>query len=336
MCVPLILQNKLSLAESFVTGHSHLEKHLVTLLDSWCHPSFSLEEICRYESRPHVHERLCVAVRTCLTCRRLVCRTFDTNFHSLQMKWLKNAHLEAKCPQRPANARSSSATPTAPPTGAGCLFKLNEHFQDFFRYGASMMQSYLQSHTLPLVSPQALLSPLCFQTLHGSNPTQDAHQACLPSHGEIQHWPRCVCVCVWAPARLIRWVWPHVFDAGLCPNALHKRRLDSLRFLMYSRFVEVRVANVHLSLKWQLITVITDSSSYWLAVNFSFSHTCKCKLSSTPVLVSCTACMLLYLTHWWVQIYTDLYPSSKGKIEMYLPVTLSRNLGKVCFLFRPQ
>lgn len=41
----------------------------------------------------------------------------------------------------------------------------------------------------------------------------------------------------------------HVFDAGLCPNALHKRRLDTLRFLMYSRFIEVRVANVHLSLK---------------------------------------------------------------------------------------
>lgn len=50
MCVPLILQNRLSLAESFVTGHSHLEKRLVTLLDSWCHPSFSLEEICRYGS----------------------------------------------------------------------------------------------------------------------------------------------------------------------------------------------------------------------------------------------------------------------------------------------
>lgn len=30
-----------------------------------------------------------------------------------------------------------------------------------------------------------------------------------------------------------------LFGAGLCPNALHKRRLDSLRFLMYKRFVEV-------------------------------------------------------------------------------------------------
>ncbi|KAM7393044.1 hypothetical protein PAMA_007930 [Pampus argenteus] len=45
MCVPLILQDKISLAESFVTGHSHLELQLVTLLDSWCHPCFSMEAI---------------------------------------------------------------------------------------------------------------------------------------------------------------------------------------------------------------------------------------------------------------------------------------------------
>ncbi|XP_031133903.1 exonuclease mut-7 homolog isoform X1 [Sander lucioperca] len=45
MCVPLILQNKLPLAESFVIGHNHLEQRLVTLLDLWCHPSFSVEEI---------------------------------------------------------------------------------------------------------------------------------------------------------------------------------------------------------------------------------------------------------------------------------------------------
>ena len=48
MCVPLILQNKLALVESYVAGHSYLEQRLVTLLDSWCHPSFSLEEITRY------------------------------------------------------------------------------------------------------------------------------------------------------------------------------------------------------------------------------------------------------------------------------------------------
>ncbi|XP_026152759.1 exonuclease mut-7 homolog [Mastacembelus armatus] len=47
MCIPLILQNKLSLAESFVTGHNHLEQQLVTLLDSWCHPYFSVEEISK-------------------------------------------------------------------------------------------------------------------------------------------------------------------------------------------------------------------------------------------------------------------------------------------------
>ncbi|XP_076025280.1 exonuclease mut-7 homolog [Genypterus blacodes] len=47
ICVPLILQDKMSLAESFVTGHRHLEERLVTLLDSWCHPSFNAGEIRR-------------------------------------------------------------------------------------------------------------------------------------------------------------------------------------------------------------------------------------------------------------------------------------------------
>ncbi|XP_029371434.1 exonuclease mut-7 homolog isoform X2 [Echeneis naucrates] len=52
ICIPLILQDKLSLAESFVTGHNQLEQQLVTLLDSWCHPSFSLEEIIK--QFPHI------------------------------------------------------------------------------------------------------------------------------------------------------------------------------------------------------------------------------------------------------------------------------------------
>ncbi|RVE65656.1 hypothetical protein OJAV_G00118850 [Oryzias javanicus] len=47
MCVPLILLDKLSLVESFVSGHSQLEQQLVTLLDSWCHPNFSVERIYR-------------------------------------------------------------------------------------------------------------------------------------------------------------------------------------------------------------------------------------------------------------------------------------------------
>lgn len=47
MCVPLILQDKLSLAESYVTGHNQLERRLVTLLDSWCHPSFCVDVISK-------------------------------------------------------------------------------------------------------------------------------------------------------------------------------------------------------------------------------------------------------------------------------------------------
>ncbi|XP_041666203.1 exonuclease mut-7 homolog isoform X2 [Cheilinus undulatus] len=47
MCIPLILQNKLASAESFVTGHKDLEQQLVTLLDSWCHPNFSVEPVLK-------------------------------------------------------------------------------------------------------------------------------------------------------------------------------------------------------------------------------------------------------------------------------------------------
>ncbi|KAG7477303.1 hypothetical protein MATL_G00092920 [Megalops atlanticus] len=47
VCVPLILQNKLSLAESYVQGNGCLEQALVKLLDSWCAPDFSLAQLCR-------------------------------------------------------------------------------------------------------------------------------------------------------------------------------------------------------------------------------------------------------------------------------------------------
>ncbi|XP_057674947.1 exonuclease mut-7 homolog isoform X2 [Corythoichthys intestinalis] len=45
VCVPLIFQDKLSLAESFVKGHVHLQQQLVSLLDSWCHPDFSVKDM---------------------------------------------------------------------------------------------------------------------------------------------------------------------------------------------------------------------------------------------------------------------------------------------------
>ncbi|XP_037340453.2 exonuclease mut-7 homolog isoform X2 [Pungitius pungitius] len=107
MCVPLILQNKLGMAESFVTGDNHLEQQLVTLLDSWCHPGFREEEISK--RFPHL---------------------------------------------------------------------------------------FVTKHCMSLIDPKIL-------TKH-----------------------------------IFRLVEKFNIDQGLCPNALHKRRLDSLRFLMYKRFVE--------------------------------------------------------------------------------------------------
>ncbi|XP_074545818.1 exonuclease mut-7 homolog [Halichoeres trimaculatus] len=66
ICIPLILQNKLSLAENFVAGHNHLEQRLVTLLDSWCHPLFSVEHVMKNfprltlskQSVDHIHPKL--------------------------------------------------------------------------------------------------------------------------------------------------------------------------------------------------------------------------------------------------------------------------------------
>ncbi|XP_068190756.1 exonuclease mut-7 homolog isoform X2 [Antennarius striatus] len=107
MCVPLIVQNKFPLAESYVTGHSHLEKQLVILLDSWCHPTFSVLDITK--KFPNL---------------------------SLLKVWKDQIHPKVLTKQ---------------------VFRLMEKFN---------------------------------------------------------------------------------IEQGLCPNAVHKRRLDSLRFLMYARFVE--------------------------------------------------------------------------------------------------
>uniref|UniRef100_UPI0037E87D7B exonuclease mut-7 homolog n=1 Tax=Semicossyphus pulcher TaxID=241346 RepID=UPI0037E87D7B len=107
MCVPLILHNKMQLAEAFVTGHNHLEQQLVTLLDSWCHPNFSVEHVTKK------FPRLCLSKQSM-------------------------SHIQPKLLTKQ-------------------VFRLMEKFS---------------------------------------------------------------------------------IDPGLCPRALHKRRLDSLRFLMYKRFVE--------------------------------------------------------------------------------------------------
>ncbi|XP_034168728.2 exonuclease mut-7 homolog [Pangasianodon hypophthalmus] len=47
MCVPLILMDKLPLAEAYVQDHADLQERLIRLLDSWCSPDFNLEEVRR-------------------------------------------------------------------------------------------------------------------------------------------------------------------------------------------------------------------------------------------------------------------------------------------------
>uniref|UniRef100_A0A671MKG0 Exonuclease mut-7 homolog n=1 Tax=Sinocyclocheilus anshuiensis TaxID=1608454 RepID=A0A671MKG0_9TELE len=49
MCVPLILLDKLSLAELYVREHPDLQQRLVSLLDSWCEPNFNMQALLRSE-----------------------------------------------------------------------------------------------------------------------------------------------------------------------------------------------------------------------------------------------------------------------------------------------
>lgn len=98
-----------------------------------------------------------------------------------------------------------------------------------------------------IVLPQPLPSRLPLQTLLGPPAAQDAHEARVPPGGQVQHRPRCVCVCGVGVSLGLHSCFTSISPTlslgrpavGLCPNALHKRRLDSLRYLMYARFVEV-------------------------------------------------------------------------------------------------
>ncbi|KAL8174252.1 UNVERIFIED_CONTAM: hypothetical protein K2H54_040943 [Gekko kuhli] len=47
MCVPLLLQDKMNLVESYVEEYPHLQQQLLCLLDSWCEPGFRTETITR-------------------------------------------------------------------------------------------------------------------------------------------------------------------------------------------------------------------------------------------------------------------------------------------------
>ncbi|KAB0339843.1 hypothetical protein FD754_023613, partial [Muntiacus muntjak] len=45
MCVPLLLQDKVGLAERYVAGLPHLQRRLLTLIDSWCQPGFDVRVV---------------------------------------------------------------------------------------------------------------------------------------------------------------------------------------------------------------------------------------------------------------------------------------------------
>ncbi|CAM9670377.1 unnamed protein product [Lampetra planeri] len=60
LCTPLLLQDKLSVVEGYVSNSPELQQELVRLLDSWCHPDFNLGNLLQqYPGLQQVkHERM--------------------------------------------------------------------------------------------------------------------------------------------------------------------------------------------------------------------------------------------------------------------------------------
>nr|CAI9707158.1 unnamed protein product [Rangifer tarandus platyrhynchus] len=59
VCVPLLLQNKVDLVERYVDSLPHLQRRLLTLMDSWCQPGFDIRAVARqYPQAPLRLERL--------------------------------------------------------------------------------------------------------------------------------------------------------------------------------------------------------------------------------------------------------------------------------------
>lgn len=197
------------------------------------------------------------------------------------------------------------------------------------------MIQFFPSHAFLLVSVQAVLSPLCIQTLHESDPAQNAHQARLPSHGQIQHWPGCVCDR--APVDLTRADRKREMSVTTCiwcrtvPKCSAQEETGHFTF---PHVLEVyrgeSCKSLYLSFNWQVFSVITEHLVL-LFLSFSFSNTCKHKLPKLLVLDKMMFYVLLYFSQWCLQIYTDGFHSSKGKIEIYTSNIYPRILGMFLF-----
>lgn len=72
MCIPLILQDKLPLAESYVRGYKHLEEAFVALLDSWCHPNFDVNQIHKQYPRLSVSKHHTGAIQPKLLTKHVI------------------------------------------------------------------------------------------------------------------------------------------------------------------------------------------------------------------------------------------------------------------------
>lgn len=234
---------------------------------------------------------------TTLLCHRSFSFFFKLTKHAQSLRGLTSAayvcddcccisHLKQECPNN------------GQPHPCGGVFRNNDWFQGF----SDWMWFSNDSGFFPIPACSHLCLRRRFPRLYVSRHCMDQVQPkMLTKHVfrlmEKFNIAQGVCVCVYVrqcvrerqgfclPRRQLTWaesvnsVWPHVFHAGLCPNALRKRRLDTLRFLMYSRFVEVRVAKGFIcylnstSLLWDTVSLSLYFSSTYKHNPFPFSFT---------------------------------------------------------------
>lgn len=47
MSTPLLLQDRMALAERYIAGFPDLQRRLLALMDSWCQPGFDIRVVAR-------------------------------------------------------------------------------------------------------------------------------------------------------------------------------------------------------------------------------------------------------------------------------------------------
>lgn len=191
MCVPLILLDKLPLAEMYVRGHPNLQQRLVTLLDSWCDPHFNIQALLRW---------------TCNTLS-LILQGENDEKHYLTITcdwwWIADTLYIGLFLMVDSVVVAVSTRSWFSPSIRQIRFSPNS--------SANMSLGWWKNSALTLVS-----HIVCCSSMFSSF---------VCNFLKTCHFYLTNMLCV---------------TEGLCPSSVYKRKLDSLKFLMYKTFGEVR------------------------------------------------------------------------------------------------